>query len=202
MRCAEFDVLEHHDLEELVGIAVNSIRHGLRKGSPLIRDADTVSKILRRSAASFVTLKQGESLRGCIGSLERRRSLAHDVAENAFAAAFRDPRFPPLADAELELTAAEVSVLSTPINFDFGDEPDLLAQLRPGTDGLIIEHDGHKATYLPSVWEMLPEPRSFIEQLRLKAGIEPHVPIADVKIRRYTAQYSNSGALTNNTNTD
>ena len=202
MPCAEFDVLEHQDLDELVRIAVNSIRHGLNEGSPLIRDADTVSETLRRSAASFVTLKQGEALRGCIGSLERRRALANDVAENAFAAAFRDPRFPPLTDAELELTAAEVSVLSTPINFDFDGEPDLLAQLRPGTDGVIIEHDGHKATYLPSVWEMLPEPRSFIEQLRLKAGIEPQVPIADVKIRRYSAQYSNSVALTNNTNTD
>ena len=195
MPCAETDPLEHQHLQELVGIAINSIHHGLDEGGPLIQDEHAVNGTLRRIAASFVTLKQRDSLRGCIGSLEQRRALADDVAENAFAAAFRDPRFPPLTRAELEVTAAEVSVLSTPVPLDFEGETDLLDQLRPGTDGLIVENDGHRATYLPSVWDMLPGPRSFIEHLRHKAGIEPQVPISAVKLFRYTAQYSDAVGL-------
>ena len=202
MPCAETAPLEHQHLQELVGIAINSIHHGLDEGGALIQDPHAVNETLRRTAASFVTLKQRETLRGCIGSLERRRALADDVAENAFAAAFRDPRFPPLTRAELDFTAAEVSVLSTPIALDFDGETDLLAQLRPGTDGLIVEHDGHKATYLPSVWNMLPNPRSFIEQLRDKAGIEPQVPISALKVLRYTAQYSDAVGLAHDTRTD
>ena len=195
MPCAEDDALKLLHLQELVRIAINSIRHGLDEGSPLIRDANAVSETLQRVAASFVTLKQRDLLRGCIGSLERRRALAEDVAENAFAAAFRDPRFPPLTREELDVTAAEVSVLSTPVDVEFDDEADLLARLRPGIDGVIVDHDGHRATYLPSVWDMLPKPSSFLEQLRKKAGIEPQVSITAIKISRYTAQYSDPTSL-------
>jgi uncharacterized protein len=185
-------MIETPCLAELVEIAVCSIHHGLEEGSPLLRQPDAVSETLRVTGASFVTLKQDGALRGCIGSLERHRILAEDVAKNAFAAAFRDPRFPALRRSELELTCAEVSVLSEPVTLEFDDEGDLLTQIRPGIDGLIVEHGGRRATYLPSVWELLPEPRSFVDQLLRKAGIDVGVSLTAMNVARYTAQYSNS----------
>lgn len=190
MPCAEVELIERPCLQELAEIAVNSIHHGLEQGSPLVREPRSVSETLRATGASFVTLKQDGALRGCIGSLEGRRALAEDVAENAFAAAFRDPRFPGLKRGELEVTIAEVSVLSRPVKLEFDDEQELLTRLRPGIDGLIVDHAGRRATYLPSVWELLPNPESFIDQLRRKAGIEVDVDLTAINVSRYTAQYS------------
>ncbi len=190
MLCAEAELIERPRLQELAEIAVNSIHHGLEHGRPLVREPRSVSDTLRATGASFVTLKQDGALRGCIGSLERRRALAEDVAENAFAAAFRDPRFPGLKRGELEVTIAEVSVLSHAVKLEFDDEQDLLTRLRPGIDGLIVDHAGRRATYLPSVWEQLPDPQSFIDQLRCKAGIEAGVDLTAINVSRYTAQYS------------
>ncbi len=190
MPCAEVEFIERPFLQELAEIAVTSIHHGLEQGSPLVREPQSVSETLRMTGASFVTLKQDGALRGCIGTLERHRALAEDVAENAFAAAFRDPRFPALKRGELNVTIAEVSVLSRPVKLEFDDEQDLLTRLRPGIDGLIVDHAGRHATYLPSVWELLPDPRSFIDQLRRKAGIEAGVGLTAMKVSRYTAQYS------------
>ena len=126
---------------------------------------------LTQPAATFVTLKHSGELRGCIGSLKPRRPLGVDVRENAIAAAFRDPRFPPLAVVEFEATSVEVSLLSTDERLDVRDEEDLLARLRPGVDGLILEYGRHRATFLPQVWESLPEPRGFLAALKRKAGL-------------------------------
>jgi AmmeMemoRadiSam system protein A len=122
-------------------------------------------------AATFVTLTQKTLLRGCIGSLEPYRPLARDVAENALAAAFRDPRFPPLRQGELDKTRVEVSLLDTPEELHFIDEAKALEQLRPGIDGLILTCGSHHATFLPQVWEVLPTPHMFLQHLKLKAGL-------------------------------
>ncbi|MDR3221736.1 MAG: AmmeMemoRadiSam system protein A [Candidatus Accumulibacter sp.] len=126
---------------------------------------------LAKPAATFVTLAQNGMLRGCIGSLEACRPLATDVADNAFAAAFRDPRFPPLRKSEMEMTRVEVSLLDTPEVLSFSDENQALGQLRPGLDGLILNCGNHRATFLPQVWEDLPTPQLFLQHLKLKAGL-------------------------------
>ena len=126
---------------------------------------------LLQPGACFVTLTKKGQLRGCIGSLEAWRPLAADVCENAVAAAFRDPRFPPLTADELSDTRVEVSLLTAPEAMTFSSEADALAQMRPEVDGIILECDGRRATFLPQVWEQLPEPWQFMTQLKLKAGL-------------------------------
>jgi len=143
---------------------------------------------LAKLAATFVTLTQKGQLRGCIGSLEAHRPLATDVAENALAAAFRDPRFPPLRRAELEQTRVEVSLLDTPETMRFSDEADALGQLCPGVDGLILNCGQHRATFLPQVWESLATPRLFLEHLKLKAGLPADFWSPGLTLARYGVQ--------------
>lgn len=128
---------------------------------------------LDQPGATFVTLKRHGTLRGCIGSLEARRALRRDVEENALAAAFRDPRFPPLVACEWDGLALSVSVLSPSRRVAFEDEESLLAGLRPGRDGLILERDGRRGTFLPQVWSQLPDPVDFLRHLERKAGLPP-----------------------------
>ena len=141
---------------------------------------------LQQMAATFVTLTQGGRLRGCIGSLAAQRKLLDDVAHNARAAAFADPRFKPLAASELASTRVEVSLLAPPEKMQFVDEADALRQLRPGIDGLILSDGEHRATYLPQVWEQLPEPARFLAQLKEKAGLPPTHWSAQLQLQRYT----------------
>ena len=136
--------------------------------------------------ATFVTLTQQGELRGCIGTLEAHRSLRTDVAENALAAAFRDPRFAPLAVAEFEITRIEVSLLSTPAPLPVAGEDDLLQRLRPGVDGVVLTWRGRRATFLPQVWESLAEPRDFIAALKHKAGLAAGFWADDIRVSRYT----------------
>ena len=142
---------------------------------------------LRVARATFVTLQKAGELRGCIGSLEASRPLAEDVLANARAAAFRDPRFAPLATGEFESTDIEVSLLTTPKRVPFKDDDDLMRRLRPGKDGVILEHEGRRATFLPQVWESLPDPERFLAQLKQKAGFAPGVRLANCKVLRYAA---------------
>ncbi len=140
---------------------------------------------LGRPAATFVTLKHAGELRGCIGSLKALRPLGVDVRENAIAAAFRDPRFPPLAAIEFEATSVEVSLLSADERVVVVDEEDLIARLRPGVDGLVLECGRHRATFLPQVWESLPEPRGFVAALKRKAGLRGDFWSPEVNVSRY-----------------
>ncbi|MFO8155552.1 MAG: AmmeMemoRadiSam system protein A [Thiohalospira sp.] len=148
---------------------------------------------LARPGASFVTLKQrqageaADGLRGCIGSLEAVRPLAADVVHNAAAAAARDPRFPPVTPDELEGLDVSVAVLTPPEPLAFASEADLLSKLRPGEDGLVLEADGHRGTFLPAVWESLPDPAEFLRQLRRKAGLPPDFPLERARLERYTS---------------
>jgi hypothetical protein len=140
---------------------------------------------LERPGATFVTLLKDGELRGCIGSLEAARPLAQDVGENALAAAFRDPRFPELSAAEWPQCEVEVSLLGAPKQIRFADEADLVRQIRAGEDGLILEAEGRRATFLPQVWQGVPDKRAFLGQLVRKAGLPADTPLASCRISRY-----------------
>ena len=174
--------------ETLLQVAHAGISHGLSSGTPAPIDLAGYSNSLRIRAASFVTLKSAGALRGCIGTLEAIRPLVEDVNENAFAAAFRDPRFPPLSDRELGELHISISILSPPEPMAFRSEPDLLEQIRVGIDGLILEEGYHRGTFLPAVWEALPEPQSFFRQLKIKAGLQPDYWSSTLRIYRYHAE--------------
>jgi len=141
---------------------------------------------LREHGACFITLLEGETLRGCIGTLRAHRALGEDVKANAVAAAFRDPRFSPLAAAEFAAVALEISVLSALEPMTFADEPDALRQLRAGSDGVVLEYGHHSSTFLPQVWENFREPTEFLAHLKYKAGLPPDFWDREVKLSRYT----------------
>ena len=143
---------------------------------------------LGERGASFVTLRIDGELRGCIGSLTAYRPLGEDVRGNALSAAFDDPRFPPLTRAEFDSVAVEVSVLSAPEPMPFRSRQEALAMLRPGVDGVVLSVRGRRATFLPQVWEELPDREQFIRHLMRKAGLPADFWDDTVRIQRYTVQ--------------
>ena len=159
--------MSQHDLgRALLTIARSAI--GAQLG--ISSEARPAHAALSDPAATFVTLRQSGGLRGCIGSLEPRRPLQTDVRENALAAAFRDPRFPPLAAGEFEATSVEVSLLSPAAPIAVADEDDLVLRLRPDVDGVVLECEGRRVTFLPQVWESIPDSREFLAALKRKGG--------------------------------
>ena len=178
----------------LLRLAAQSIQHGLATARPLVVNPAIHPKALGTPGASFVTLKLNGQLRGCIGSALSQRPLAEDVAENAFASAFRDHRFSPLSPDELDGLELSISVLSHATAMDVNDEKDLLSQLRPGIDGLIIEDKGKRALFLPSVWSQLPKPEDFLAHLKAKARMTPDQWSPGFKASRFiTAEVSAYG---------
>lgn len=147
--------------------------------------AEPAHPALNQPGATFVTLTQNGQLRGCIGSLEAHRVLDQDVRANAVAAAFRDPRFPPLTLAELPRTHVEVSLLTAPQPMAFSDEADALRQLRPNIDGVIFSTGNKRSTFLPQVWEQLPDARQFMARLKQKAGLAADFWSPEVQLQRY-----------------
>jgi AmmeMemoRadiSam system protein A len=143
---------------------------------------------LAEPGATFVTLTQNGSLRGCIGSLTAHRPLFDDVRANALAAAIRDPRFSPLQQAEFDHTAVEVSLLSALQAMQFTDEGSALAQLRPSVDGVVLEYQNHRGTFLPQVWEQLPTPEMFMSHLKRKAGLPGDFWADGIRLSRYTVE--------------
>ena len=141
---------------------------------------------LQDKAACFVTLMQKDNLRGCIGTLEAHRPLLEDVKHNARAAAFNDRRFSPLTTEELEITEVEISLLSAMRPLDFSNEQEALAQLQPGIDGVVFEFGRYRSTFLPQVWEQLPDTRDFIAHLKTKAGLAADFWADEVKLSNYT----------------
>jgi len=170
--------------DTLLRIARNAI--GERFAFPAQAVADFAE--LGEAAATFVTLTQQGQLRGCIGSLEAHRPLARDVAANALAAAFHDPRFRPLGKDEFVRTRVEVSLLTPAEPFPVRDEADALARLRPLVDGLILSYRGRRASFLPQVWESLRAPGDFLAQLKLKAGLPADFWHADIVLARYAVR--------------
>lgn len=176
----------------LIAIARAAISRALGREMQANEDAEW----LREPGACFVTLTQNGDLRGCIGSLEAYRPLLDDVKANACAAAFRDARFSPLTLAELDYTEIEVSLLSPMQPINFSDEREALAQLRPGIDGVVFECGHYRSTFLPQVWEQLPEPEVFMAHLKHKAGLPPDFWRPDVKLARYTVNKWKESELT------
>lgn len=172
----------------LKNIARASIEHGLKHHQALIVDLDTLPEQLKKIRASFVTLEKDHHLRGCIGMLEACRPLAQDVAENSFSAAFSDHRFPPVMAQELEDISIHISILTPAEPIICHTEQELKQQLRPNIDGLILDDGFHKATFLPSVWESLPNTTDFIDHLKLKAGLPSDYWSHEMKAYRYTTE--------------
>lgn len=168
--------------EILLPIARSSISEAL--GQPL--EAAENAAWLQDKAACFVTLTQQQQLRGCIGTLEAHRSLLEDVKSNARAAAFQDSRFTPLSAKELNFTEIEISLLSATQFIDFSNEQEALAQLRPGIDGVVFEYGAYRSTFLPQVWQQLPDTTEFVAHLKHKAGLSPDFWVDEVKLSRYT----------------
>ncbi|HNR93631.1 MAG TPA: AmmeMemoRadiSam system protein A [Kiritimatiellia bacterium] len=179
--------LTPHEQQLLLSIARCSIEYGLLQKRPLLPAESDMPPALTRIQATFVTLTLKENLRGCIGMLEAVYPLCRDVAQNAFAAAFRDPRFPPLSEKELPVVKMEISLLTPPVPFPVSSEQDLLSRMRPGVDGLILEDGFRRGTFLPAVWEDLPDPRDFLMHLKLKAGLPPDYWSDTLRVSRYTA---------------
>lgn len=166
----------------LLPIARSSISRALGQAC----DANEDAPWLREQGACFVTLTQNQQLRGCIGTLEAHRSLLEDVRANARSAAFRDRRFAPLTSAELDYTEIEVSLLSSMQVMQCSAEADVLAQLQPGIDGVVLEFGHCRGTFLPQVWEQLPDRSEFFAHLKLKAGLPSDFWAEGVKLSRYT----------------
>ncbi len=141
---------------------------------------------LQEPGASFITLTRQGELRGCIGSLEAHRPLEIDVRENAVAAAFHDPRFKPLSRGEFDAVRVEVSLLSPSELLEVEDEAAALAALRPHVDGVVFEYGHHRSTFLPQVWEQLPDPDTFLAYLKRKAGLPMDFWAEQVRLSRYT----------------
>lgn len=172
----------------LLDIARRSIRHGLEHGQALPLVASDEPEALQAQRASFVTLERLGQLRGCIGHLEAITALACDVAENAYAAAFRDPRFAPLSAQELDDLQIKISVLTPPEPITFSTEAELLAAIEPGVDGLILSEGGRRGTFLPSVWDQLPDPKHFLGHLKQKAGFAPDYWSPHIAVSRYRTE--------------
>lgn len=170
----------------LIEVAALAIRHGLDHGQAPRLAADAFDIELSRPAATFVTLKREGRLRGCIGTLQPSRALIEDVAENAFRAAFRDPRFPPLARHETDGLDFSIALLSRAAPLPARSEAELVARLRPGVDGLIIRDGTARAVFLPAVWESLPVPRLFLAHLKKKAGLRADHWSAGFRAWRFT----------------
>jgi AmmeMemoRadiSam system protein A len=179
----------------LLEVAWASICNGLRYGTALEVEPWRYQATLRELGASFVTLRIGEELRGCTGTLEAVRPLAADVAHNAFSSAFRDARFAPLGREEFPHLNLHISILNPLELLTVISEEDLLRVLRPGRDGLVFEEGTKRATFLPAVWEQLPQPWEFVGYLKQKAGFPSDYWSPTLRLFRYGVREIEGGQL-------
>ena len=162
--------LTNDEKKYLLKLARDTISNALNRITEPAVDPDALTDSLREPGASFVTLTRRGDLRGCIGSLEAHQSLALDVREHAYQAAFEDYRFPPLTKAELPDVHIEISRLTKPVELNYDAPGDLASVLTPGVDGVILQDGYRRATFLPQVWEQLPRVESFLAHLCVKMG--------------------------------
>jgi len=173
----------------LLSVAREAVAHAARGEDPPLVDLESVPEDLQKPGASFVTLNKQGALRGCIGSLEARRPLVLDVQQNAAGAAMRDPRFPAVKPREVSELTIELSVLSHPDRLRYDGVEDLCEKLRPGVDGVVIKRGWQRATFLPQVWDKLPDERQFLQRLCLKAGLAPDAySSGDLEVYTYQVQ--------------
>jgi len=173
-------------IDERGGVLLSIARTSIANALGRMQVADDQAPWLQEPGACFVTLTQNDELRGCIGTLEAHRSLLQDVKANAHAAAFHDPRFSALSAAELDETQVEISLLSAMQPLQFSGEREALAQLQPGVHGVVFEFGRYRSTFLPQVWEQLPNVVEFMAHLKHKAGLSPAFWAEEVRLSWYT----------------
>ena len=160
----------------LLRLAREALECGVKGDKLPPLDFPSLTPALREEGASFVTLTIHDQLRGCIGTLEPSQQLAEDVREHAVAAALKDPRFPPVREEELNEIEIEVSRLTRPVPLEYKDTNELLSKLRPNIDGVILRAGAYyRATFLPQVWEKIPDPADFLSNLCYKMGVDPEL---------------------------
>lgn len=177
--------LTEHEKTLLLGLARRSILHGIQTHLPYEPSAEDFNENLTAVLASFVTLKIDGKLRGCIGSLQACQPLIFDVVQNAFSSAFADPRFSPLSENEFNQINIQISVLSSPELISVEDEASLVSQLNPGFDGLILQDGQYRSTFLPIVWDAIPNPHLFVANLKQKAGLPVEYWSETIQFFRY-----------------
>ena len=155
----------------LLKLAREAMEYGVKGERLPSLDQNTLTSNLREQGASFVTLTVHAELRGCIGALAAYQALADDVREHAIAAALEDPRFPPVEPAELSRIKLEISRLTDPHPLQYSSAEDLIKKLRPHVDGVILKSGHRRATFLPQVWEKIPDPVQFLQHLCRKMGL-------------------------------
>ncbi|MEZ5114704.1 MAG: AmmeMemoRadiSam system protein A [Candidatus Nanopelagicales bacterium] len=181
-------MLSDTDRELALDLAVRAIDEGLRTGRRWHPEHGVLTPALREVRASFVTLHRDGALRGCIGSLVATDPLGFDVARRAQDAAFSDPRFAPVAAAEVDHLHVEVSVLSVPEPVLVTGWAELREIVRPGVDGLVVQAGYQRGTFLPAVWKQLPDPEGFLDALWRKAGMVPRSWPRGLEISRYSTE--------------
>ena len=157
--------------QTLLRMAREAMEHGVRGEKLPKLEQKELSHHLREQGASFVTLTIHDQLRGCIGAIEAYQPLADDVREHAVAAALEDPRFPPVREDELNRIQIEVSRLTRPVQIEYKNAEDLLSRIRPHVDGVILRDGYRRATFLPQVWEKIPDAIEFMNNLCYKMGV-------------------------------
>ncbi len=174
--------------KRLLRSASSTLRYAVRYGKAPRVDLSKVPDPLRPAAATFVTLKHGSKLRGCIGTVEPRRPLVVDVVENAYGAGFKDPRFPPLTYDDLTDLSISISLISPKQRIEFTDEEDLVGQLRRPNDGLLVQSGNERGLFLPQVWIDVQDPREFVDHLKKKAGIDRPLRSSEDQAFRFMAR--------------
>jgi len=165
--------LSPEDKKYLLELARTAIKQAIEHQPPPDIDLSILSTVLKANGASFVTLTIKEQLRGCIGALEAYQPLAVDVREHAIAAALEDYRFPPVSAGELSTITIEISRLTHPMPLTYSGTDSLIQNVHPGIDGVILSDGFRRATFLPQVWEQLPQPEDFLNHLCSKMGSNP-----------------------------
>ncbi len=169
------DKLTDEEQKTLLHLAREAMEDAVKGRTLPPLDMKSLTPQLRENGASFITLTIDDDLRGCIGALEAYQPLAEDVREHAVAAALHDPRFPPVRENELSRIKLEVSRLTAPHPLEYASSEDLLKKLRPHVDGVILKDDFRRATFLPQVWEKIPDPAEFLSHLCQKMGAKPNL---------------------------
>ncbi|NOT05272.1 MAG: AmmeMemoRadiSam system protein A [Anaerolineales bacterium] len=181
------DQLTDGEKQILLRLAREAMEHAVKRKKLPVLDVNSLTPQLRENGASFVTITINDNLRGCIGALEAYQSLAEDVREHAIAAALKDPRFPPVVESELNRIQLEVSSLTAPRLLEYSSGEELLVKLNPHVDGVILKDGRRRATFLPQVWQKIPNAADFLDHLCDKMGARKNL-WRDTKLEVFTYQ--------------
>ncbi|PHQ79543.1 MAG: extradiol dioxygenase [Coxiella sp. (in: Bacteria)] len=179
---------ENKKVTQLLTLARSAIDYGCIHHAPMPLPDGPLEDLLNQPGNCFVTIEKNGQLRGCIGTIIGKDTLAQDIINNAYKAAFKDPRFPPLTADEFAQCDIHISILTPPHEMTFQSEADLLTQLQPGKDGLILKTNTHQGVFLPSVWDKFSEPQEFLKALKQKAGLPSDYWSSDICMYRYYSQ--------------